>query len=207
MVDLLREVDEALRADRAANLWRQYRKTVLTIAAAIVLGTAAHSGWQHYREAKGGEWLLQLSEGRKLLDSGKTEEAITNFASVASETRGETKALAQVWQARALVVAERHDEAKTLLKAAAVGNGLWADIACLRLAGLDAGQADCLVAAHASPLAAVRGEWATAGLWQKGEREAALANLEKMIVSPTTSQDARGRLMQWQAVMKAQEKK
>jgi hypothetical protein len=203
--NLLKEVDEALRAERAAALWQKHRTTIVTFIAAIILGTAANSLWQHHRETKGGELLEALHANAELLSKGKAEEAAAGFKTIADGASGEVKDLALVWQSRAHVAAKQPKEAIAALEAAvADGHSLWADIACLRLAGLDAkAAAPCLAANASSPLAATRAEWTAANLWGEGKNAEAMAALEAHIANPDTSPDTRMRLKQWLASMKA----
>lgn len=203
---LLQEIDEALRADRASAWWHKNRRSVIAFAAALVLGTAANVVWQNHREAKGGETLLALSEAQHLLDAGKAKEAALAFGAIAEKSGGDAQALARVWQARAHLAANDKDSAIKALKLAADGgHGLWADIACLRLAGLDApGAATCLNANARSPLGATRDEWAAANLWVEGKTDEAIARIERLIASPETSTETRARLQQWLVGIEAQ---
>jgi hypothetical protein len=206
---LLKEVDEALRADRAASLWNQYKRTIITIAVVLVVATAAKSGWQSYREARGGEMLAKLSEAKNLIVAEKPAEAAKQFAEIAAGASGELKALALVWQSRAELAGNNKEAAaKALTDATATGANLWADVACLRLAGLDAAAAKpCLNASSNSPLKAERAQWAAAGAWAEGDKDAATKSLEAMIADEKTSVDERERLTQWLAVVKPQEQK
>lgn len=203
--NLLREVDEALRADRAAAFWQKNRSLIVTVVLALILGTAANSAWQKYREVQGGKTLAQFSEGQKQFGEGKSTEAAETFAAIANGASGEQAALARIWQARALVQAGKKDEAITALKAAVGGSSLWSDVACLRLAGLDAAAAkECLNAKANSPLAGERAQWAAAEQWAAGDAAGAMARLEQLIADEKTGQDVRAQLMQWVAIMKAQ---
>lgn len=204
---LLQEVDQALRADRASALWQKHRKTLLTIAAGLILGTAANSLWQHQREVKGGEMLQKLTEAQQLLEKGNAPEAAKAFGAIAAGAKGEFKDLALVWQSRALVKAEKKTEAATVLaEAVKDGQSLWADIACLRLAGLDAKAAEpCLAAKNKTPLAATRAEWAAANSWANGDVLGAKAAIEALLADANTAPDASARLTEWLAVIKAQE--
>lgn len=205
---LLKEVDDALRADRAAGLWQHYRGAIIGVIVLLILAAAGNSAWQHYYEARGGEWLLKLTQYEAMLDSGKVSEAAKGFGEVAASASGDVRTLALVWQSRALVAAGNKDEAVKLLKTAASGSpSLWTDIACLRLAGLDANEASCLSASTDSPLKLERAQWAAAEAWGKGERDAAITALDKLIADETVSQEARARLMQWRATIKAQKQK
>lgn len=204
--NLLQEVDAALRADRAGALWNQHKKTVITFIVVLIAATAANSIWQHYREQRGGEVLANLIASQQLLEQGKAEEAAQSFKKIADGARGEFKHLALVWESRALFAANKKEEATNALKqAVADGTSLWSDIACLRLAGLNADAASaCLSAKSNSPLASTRAEWAAANLWAKGDAEGAIAAIEKMLADKETPAESRQRLTQWLATMKAQ---
>ena len=204
---LLKEVDDALRADRAGALWKKHRGFIITLGVLIIAATAANSAWQSYRESRGGRMLAALSESQQLLASGKAEDAAKGFKTIADGASGEFRDLALVWQARALLAANKKGEAiATLQTAVADGSSLWTDVACLRLAGLDAkAAAPCLAAKENSPLADTRAEWSAAAMWAKGDHASAIASIEKLLANPDTSADARERLTQWLASMKAEE--
>lgn len=203
---LLKEVDDALRADRMSQLWQQNKKLVIAFVIALIVGTAANSAWQHYREVKGGRMLAMLSENQQLLASGKAAEAAAGFKTIADGASGEFKDLALVWESRALLAAGKKDEATEALKlAVADGNSLWTDIACLRLAGLDSkAAAPCLAAKTNSPLAGTRAEWSAANQWANGDKDGAVAAIEKQLADKELLPDARERLTQWLAVIKTE---
>ena len=206
--NLLREVDEALRADRAAAFWQKNRSAIVTLIVAVIVATAAHSAWQKYREVQGGKVLVQFSDGEKLLQQNQPKEAAAKFESIAQNASGEQADLARIWQSRALVMAGDKEGAVAALKAATGGSNLWSDIACLRLAGLDAAAAtDCLSAKKQTPMAAERAQWAVANQWASGDQAGAIAKIEAMLEDPNISQDSRMMLSQWLATMKAQEGK
>lgn len=50
--DILREVEESLRAEKAAKFWKDNGNTILAMAAALILGTAAQSIWTTYKNAQ-----------------------------------------------------------------------------------------------------------------------------------------------------------
>ncbi|MEK9645475.1 MAG: tetratricopeptide repeat protein, partial [Alphaproteobacteria bacterium] len=86
MGDIFREVDEELRQDRVEKLWKQYGKFVIAAAVLIVLGAA---GWKFFlnqeRDARIAEGA-KFADAAALLESGKTAEAATAFATLAGET-------------------------------------------------------------------------------------------------------------------------
>lgn len=200
---LLQEVDEALRADKMAQWWQKNRRALWTFAIVAVLATAANSIYQNYREKRGGELLQAFAESQKQLEEGKAADAAAGFGNIAADASGELKDLALIWQSRAFMAENKKDEAIAALKtAAADGNGLWTDIACLRLVGLAPAENACLQNASKSPLAETRAEWSAANLWAKGDTAAALTAIDALIADKDVSPETRERLMQWRATMK-----
>lgn len=200
---LLKEVDDALRADRASALWQKHKISIIVFVVALVLGTAANSIWQQQREKHGARTLAALSENQQLLARGDASAAAKGFEKIARDSRGQIKALALVWQARAHRAAKQTPEAIAALKdAAGDGHTLWNDIACLRLAGLDAAAAaPCLSSTKKSPLSAMRSEWSAANLWHSGKSVEAMAALDALIAAADTPLDTKARLEQWRAAM------
>lgn len=204
--NLLQEVDAALRADRAAAFWNKHRGTLVGVVIAIILGTAANSVWQQMREAKGAKLLTALTENQRLLEQKDYAKAASGFQQVAAQASGEVKALALIWQSRALVAeGKKAEAAEALSQAAGMNAGLWSDIACLRLAGVDEAKASCLAAKGNSPLMATRAQWAVAQAWAKGDHKDAHARIEAMLADKNLSPEARDRLTQWLAILQAGE--
>jgi len=48
MSDLLREVDDAIRAENMKKLWDEHKSAIITGITALILGTAALSGWKSW---------------------------------------------------------------------------------------------------------------------------------------------------------------
>ena len=204
---MIRDVDDALRADKMHQWWQQNKRAVIAFCVALILGTAANSVWQRQREAKGGHMLAMLSENQQLLASDKAQQAADGFKAIAAEASGEFKDLALVWESRALLASGKKDEAVEPLKEAVsdTSSGLWADIACLRLAGLDANAAaPCLSSKNTSPLASTRAEWAAANQWAAGDTNGAISAIQKQLANKDLTTDSRERLTQWLAVMQTE---
>lgn len=201
---LIQEIDDALRADKFSAFLREHKNLFIGIALALILGTAANSIWERHREVKGGEVLASLSESQKLLQAGKAEQAAAGFKKIADGASGEFKDLALVWQSRALIKADKKEEAIAALKlAVADGGNLWSDIACLRLAGLDGKAATaCLAASTKSPLASTRAEWNAANLWVEGKHDDAIKATEALLADKDLAAADRARLSDWLSVMK-----
>lgn len=52
MSEIFREVDEALREDRAKVLWQRYGNLAISIVTAIILATAGYVFWKDYAEGR-----------------------------------------------------------------------------------------------------------------------------------------------------------
>ncbi len=212
--NLLSEVDQALRAERAVALWRTYRTRLIALAALLIAAVAGNSLWQYQREWRGSETMRALAAAQTLLAEKKPLEAAKAFSNVVMTGHGSVRTLARIWQAKALVIANNEPEAVAVLKTAvSTSHGdVWGDIACLRLAALDAASAEpCLTAAGDSPLATTRTEWRIAEYWAAGEDEKAIAALEALLASTakdeTINPEARERWTQWLATLNAADPK
>ena len=122
----------------------------------------------------------------------KYEQAAKAFEKLTHQTRGELADAVNLWQARALLGAQKDAPALRTLQniiLAPEGKDLfWRDIACLHLMGLvkTAGEmpSQCQ-GKKASPLSPVLQQIYAAGLWQAGDEKAARALLES-IANDTT---------------------
>jgi hypothetical protein len=102
LADIFQEVEEDLRRDKAAQLWRRYGTYVLVAALAIVAGTAAYVWWKQHVAAR------QLAEGNafaaaaQLQDEDKAREAADAFAALAAKSADGYAMLARLRQAALL---------------------------------------------------------------------------------------------------------
>lgn len=106
MTDILREVDEAMKAERMSRLWQENRKTILLGIGAVILGTALNSGWTTWKDHQAKVQTSALIEAMKskepapaleklsetLKDSGKAMAAL-DAASLALENKDYEKAV------------------------------------------------------------------------------------------------------------------
>lgn len=98
---LLREVDEELKKERYAELWKQYGNYVIGAALAVALGVAGFQGWGAYqsnqREAEGESFAQAMA----LAQAGRPEEAGAAFTALAGDAGAGYATLARL-QAAAL---------------------------------------------------------------------------------------------------------
>ena len=99
--EFIREVDEELRRDRIAMLWRRYGTLVLTIAVLIVVGTAAKVGWDQWRQRAGAAEALRFAAAERAMGAGQGTDAAQQFATLAADGDTGFAALARLKEAEA----------------------------------------------------------------------------------------------------------
>lgn len=203
---LLREVDEALRRDRIMAQWKRYQRPVLFGVAAIIVFMLGMTQWRSYLQTQAGKAMQQFAAGQTKVAEGNFSEAATIFAGIAEHTSTHELAdLARLWQARALVGAEKKADAVALLDALAnhprSHQHMWRDLACLRLVALDESKAGCLATPDASPLAAQRTLVRAAIAWNADNSDEARRLLETLLNNPDTPVSVRDSAQRYMAVV------
>ena len=85
---LIKEVDEDLRREQYARLWRAYGKYAVAGVVAIVLGVAGHQVWQSYRDKQFQKEAAAFAAAESLIESGKSREAEAKLAEIAAHDGG-----------------------------------------------------------------------------------------------------------------------
>ncbi|MGB8275848.1 MAG: tetratricopeptide repeat protein [Alphaproteobacteria bacterium] len=102
MTDIFQEVEEDLRRDQFAKLWRRYGTYVLVAAAAIVIATAGFVAWKQHRLnqrlAEGNQFAVAV----QLANDGKMREASEAFAAMAERSADGYAMLARLREAALL---------------------------------------------------------------------------------------------------------
>jgi hypothetical protein len=78
--NLLREIDEDLRQERYAKLWKTYGRYIVGAAVALVVAVAGHQGWTAYdigvRSAEG----RQFADAQRLAAEDRAEDGTAGYA-------------------------------------------------------------------------------------------------------------------------------
>jgi hypothetical protein len=106
--DILREVDEALRVEKAKKFWEENGKAIIIFAVALILGTAAQSGWASYKHHQ-----EEISTA-KFVDAMKSKDPLSALQTLSAEKNGSGSALAGLSAAGLAVSNKKWDEAISL---------------------------------------------------------------------------------------------
>jgi hypothetical protein len=136
VTDIFHEVEEEVRRERYAQLWKKYGDYVMAVAAIIVVGVAAWQLWQRYQ-------LNQRIEASNAyivaLETRDPEKAASAFAKLAKTAPGGYALISRMQEANSLLAAGKHDKATALYRELMKGSDpLFASVARLRLAWADA---------------------------------------------------------------------
>ena len=132
--EFIREVDEELRRDRIAMLWRRYGSAVLAVAVLIVVGTATKVGWDQWRHRQGAAEAMRFVAAERALAAGQGADAAQQFATLAADGDTGFAALSRLKEAEAKL--GQKDEAGALaaldqLAAASGDDAVLRDLATL----------------------------------------------------------------------------
>jgi hypothetical protein len=94
--DIFREVEQDMRREQMAQLWRKYGVYVIATALAIVLAVGGYQGWtwwQSSRSASDGAAFVQASA---LQQNGQADAAADTFSALAEDGTGSYSALSEL---------------------------------------------------------------------------------------------------------------
>lgn len=101
MSDIFTELEEDIREERIAVLWRKYGNYIIMLAIIIVMGTAGFTLWKYLKHRNQVKAHHSFSQATRLMKQGKKEEAIKAFQEIAQDGGGYGK-LAQLYEASLL---------------------------------------------------------------------------------------------------------
>ena len=110
MSDIFREVQEDLRRDQAAKVWKKYGPFLIGAAVAVVLATLGFQLWQNWQAERRLERSDQFSEALQLVSGADPEAALAALAGLGGPDGG-YGTLAAFERARLLAEAGRREEA------------------------------------------------------------------------------------------------
>lgn len=208
MPDIFDEVEEDLRAERAARFWQRFGGLIIGAALLAVLGVGAWQGWGWYqqRQVAAAAASYLAAERDAATPGADLKAAAERFAQLGRDAAGGYRALARL-RAAALKAETGDREAALALwdqiaRDSAV-DPLYRDLATLLfvLHSLDAPGADpAALAARIAPLTGPDSPWRASAqevaalvALKRGEREQARRMLQALAEDVTAPQGVRGR--------------
>lgn len=208
MADVFREVDEALREDRAKTLAKRYGPIGIAVVVLIVAGVGGWTYWQDRAKSQAEQRTAALTEAIEQMDQGP-DAAQAALEAVAAEGADGQAMLARFYQAQILIdegdlqgAADIYDR---MSGDASVGQ-VWRDLAGLRAAILLVGTDEpAEVRARLSPFTGAESPWRfTANemmallALRDGDEDQALGLLESLrddVAAPASLRERAGRLI------------
>ena len=124
MADIFKEVDEDLRRDNLAKLWKKYGYQIIGLAAAVVLGVAGVQGWQAYDLNQRSQLSDRYGVARELAQGGETTAGLDAMIDLSEASGGGDAGLAAFEEARLRVESGDTGGAIALWDRIAEGSGL-----------------------------------------------------------------------------------
>lgn len=204
---LIREVDEDLRRDRLAQLWKQYGSLLVGLVVVLVLAVAGYQGWRSYQRSTHADASRRLAEAARLVATDPAAAAQA-FTAVAEDGPSDIALLARLRAADAL--ARKGDRAGALEAyqklAASTSDPLYGFLGTLFRAILVLEQPEANLAAletltaELEPLTAADQPWRytaqeilAAAALERGDRAKAKEVLEALRNDPLAPAEARAR--------------
>lgn len=96
MADIFQEVDEDVRRDRFAELWKRYGVFFLAACVAVVVATAAWVGYREWRESKRLDLAERYRAAAELAQKNQPAQAADAFGALAQDASGGYAVLARL---------------------------------------------------------------------------------------------------------------
>jgi hypothetical protein len=81
---LFQEIDDELRQEHYAKLWKKYGNYVIGAALALVVGVAGFQGWRNYDVSTRTAESMRFAEAQRLMRDGQNEAAARAFGELAA---------------------------------------------------------------------------------------------------------------------------
>ena len=107
MSDIFHEVDEDVRRDKAANLWKRYQTPVFVGAFLVVVATGVYSFYESNRIKSAETANVRFSAAAALAAQGKSAEAVAAFEALAKDSPKGYATLARLRVAEELALTDK----------------------------------------------------------------------------------------------------
>ncbi len=203
MSDLMRDIDDAMRAEKMTKFWNEHKSAILTGVIALVLGTSAHTAWNAWDKQQKRENTSALIAA---LDAKDKQPALEQLA---AEQKGDTRVIARMTAAGQALSAKDYAGALKLYKDVAAdkkADPIFRDLAILQSVNLSldqdqAADAKSLLAQIEPVAASTKSPWQGQALLTRAlikahkgkDLKAAIADLELVAASETLPRSLRDR--------------
>ena len=127
MTDIFREVEEEVRRERYAELWKKYGDYVIAAAALLIIGAAGIQLWRIHEQREQAQASATYAVASQMLDGGAAGSAALTFDKLAQTAPGGYAQLALLQKANALYASGNVAQAvETYKQVAAKGDPLLA---------------------------------------------------------------------------------
>src|SRR5688500_18557238 len=202
--DVFQEVDEELRRDKAAALWKRYGNYVAAAAIAIVAGTGAYVAWRDYTQKQAARQGAEFFAATALAASGEPDKAIPAFDALARNASSGYAVLARMREAALKAAGGDRTAAASIYQSVADDSGAAKELrdSARLLAGLqkidslDPAELDRQIAAlraDANPWRHTALEMAAVAATRAGDAAKARELFAKIADDPAAPTSARGR--------------
>jgi hypothetical protein len=204
MSDIVREIEEDIRRERMAKLWKRVRIPVIAIAALIILGVGGWRGFVGYQQAQsarvGDRFMAAVDQSR----AGQGAEAEAAFLALSREGTGGYPVLATIRAATETARNGNLQGAVTALDRVAADTSIsvtMRDVARIRAAMLLVDTATVAdlngrlqpLAVDASPFRALAKEMMGLAAMRAGDKQAAARLFDQVQSDPDATQSMRNR--------------
>lgn len=116
---ILHEIDDELRQEHYAKLWKRYGNYVIGAALLLVVGVAGYKGWQHYDVTSRRELAERFAAAMNQQAAAKHDAAAQAFAKIAADGRAGYAMLARFQEAS--LASKQGDKKKAAEQYARIG--------------------------------------------------------------------------------------
>mgnify|MGYP001809586547 CR=1 FL=1 len=212
MSDIVREIEEDIRKERMAKLWRRFRVPVIAVAVLVIAGVGAWRGWVGYQQAQSARSGDRFMAAVDLSRQGQHREAADAFAALSRDGSGGYPGLAAIRAAVETARAGNIQAAVEALDRVAADTGLapaTRDVARLRAAMLlvdSAAPADIdrrlePLAVDSSAFRALARERMGLAAMRAGDRPKAARLFDQFATDPDATQAMRNRVQLLLAIL------
>lgn len=208
----LREVDEELRRDELARLWKRWGRVLIAVIAVGLIAFGAFLWWSDYQAKQAGVEGEKLTAAIDQLSSGRTDQAIPTLRELSKSSRGGYRAAAQL--ALGAIDSQKKDPKAAIAAFAAVAKDEsigkpFRDLALIRQTTMefDTLPPDQVIArmkplaAKGSPWAGSAGELIAVAQLKAGRPTEAGATFAALVADPAVPPSIRSRAAQMASVL------